>query len=110
ALLEGGLVPDRTILVFGALRDKDFRPMLERLAPLADRRFYAPPKGRAPADPEGLAVIAEGTPCASPDEAIMKARDTSGAGDTILVPGSSYLVGELRARILNLPLDPAVGL
>jgi dihydrofolate synthase/folylpolyglutamate synthase len=110
ALEAEGRRTERTTLVFGALADKGFGTMLSRLAPLAHRRIYTAPKGRAPATFENLAAIAPGEWAAEPADAVARAVALSGPGETVLVTGSLYLVGEVRAIVLGLPSDPIIPL
>ena len=105
-----GLPPDRVALVFGALADKDWGPMLDTLAPIASRRIYVPAFGasRAAADPGAMAARQPGTVCASVEEAL----ETAASWDPSLtvVCGSLLTVGQARARLLGLPRDPPVAL
>lgn len=105
-----GSHPERTLLVFGALADKPFEEMLRLLSPLAARRFYAPPKGRAPADLDALATIAPGEACADAGTALALALAAAKPGDVVLVTGSSYLVGEVRGSLLEIECDPVIAL
>ncbi len=100
----------RTILVFGALADKAYEPLLRELAPLAHRRIYTSPKGRQPAPLEALAAIAPGESIDDPASAMARALERSDPGDAILVAGSIYLVGEIRAHLLGEARDPPVAL
>ena len=110
ALEEDGVDPARTTLVFGALADKSFSSMLTRIAPRAHRRVYTAPKGRAPASFEALTAIAPGEIVPEPADAIARALENAAPGDTVLVTGSLYLVGEVRAVVLGLPADPIIPL
>lgn len=110
ALAEDGVDPGRTTLVFGALADKSYSSMLSLIAPLAARRVFTTPKGRAPAPIDELAEAFGGEAVADPAAALARALDLTEPGGTVLVTGSLYLVGELRARLLGLPIDPAVAL
>jgi dihydrofolate synthase / folylpolyglutamate synthase len=105
-----GLVPERVVLVFGALADKAFETMLEMLAPLANRRVYTSPKGRAPAALEELANRFTGETISEPRDAIHRALELAGPDDVVLVAGSIFLVGEVRAELLGLESDPVVAL
>ena len=98
------------VLVFGALADKAWRTMLPILAPHATARVYVAPQGRAPAPATELAKIAEGDVAASAEDALARAIALSSEGGTIVVAGSMYLVGEIRAALLDLPRDPPVAL
>jgi dihydrofolate synthase/folylpolyglutamate synthase len=109
-LAEEGVDPGRTVLVFGALADKPFREMLAILGPLARSRYYASPKGRSPAPLDELGAIARGEPAGEPREAVARALTEARPGDTILITGSIYLVGEARAALLGEDPDPVVAL
>ncbi len=102
--------PGRRALVFGALADKRWPEMLGPLAPLCARRYYTEPKGRAPAALGELGAFAPGEMVADPHDAIARAIAASRPGDTILVTGSIYLVGEIRARLLGIEADPVIAL
>ncbi len=110
AVSAQGIPPDRTILVFGALADKAWSSMLRVLAPLATRRVYTSPSGRAPAPLEALAATAPGAGFTDVGQALDAAVADASTNDTILVCGSIYLVGEVRARLLDLPRDPVIAL
>jgi dihydrofolate synthase/folylpolyglutamate synthase len=84
--------------------------MLRALAPLAAVRYYAPPKGRAPASPEALAEVARGRCFDEPREAVRAALAAARPGDTVLVTGSIYLVGEVRGELLGIASDPIIAL
>lgn len=102
--------PSRRALVFGALADKRWPEMLGPLAPLCARRYYTEPKGRAPAALAELCALAPGAMVAEPHAAIARAIAESRPGDTILVTGSIYLVGEIRAYLLGIEADPVIAL
>ena len=110
ALPALGIDPARTTLVFGALVDKAYAAFLDKIAPLARARFYTCPGGRAPAPLDELARIAPGACIADPREAVDAAIAAAGDDDTVLVTGSVYLVGTVRAHLLGARRDPAVGL
>lgn len=101
--------PDRTALVFGALADKEWKQMIEILAPLAAFRFYVAPKGRAATPPAAIAAHFPGEICDSIESALGCARASVGGG-LVVVAGSIYLVGEARAHLLGLAKDPPVAL
>ncbi len=106
----GPVDPQRTSLVFGAMDDKRHDEMLALLAPLAERRYYTAPKGRAPAPPAAFIKTADGIIEPEPRDAIAAALGASVVGDRVIVTGSLYLVGEARASILGIDTDPVVGL
>jgi len=91
-------------LVFGALADKDAAGMLAALAPKAARIWLtAPPSPRA-ADPAALAALWPGARV-EPDPAAALAAARA-RGGTVLVTGSTYLVGAVRALLTDEPADP----
>ncbi len=102
--------PSRRALVFGALADKRWPEMLGPLAPLCARRYYTEPKGRPPAALADLRALAPGEALAEPRAAIDRAVAESRPGDTVLVAGSIYLVGEIRAHLLGIEADPVIAL
>lgn len=102
--------PERTVLVFGALADKRWPEMLSRIAPFASRRIYTEPKGRAPASLAAMAEIAPGAAVADPRAAVRAAVAGAAPGDLVVVTGSIYLVGEVRAEILGIEADPVIAL
>src|SRR5262249_31119833 len=105
-----GWEPNSTALVFGALADKRWPEMLRKLAPLASRRYYTEPRGRAPARLAELGAVAPGQKIPDPHKAVARAIDDSLPGDTVLVTGSIYLVGEVRAGLLGIEADPVIAL
>ena len=100
----------RTALVFGALADKRWPEMLRELAPLAGRRYYTEPRGRAPAPLSELSAAFPGEVIPAPRDALARALTASAPGDTVVVTGSIYLVGEVRAALLGIDADPAIAL
>lgn len=105
-----GLDPRRTALVFGALADKPWREVLGAVSGFATRRYYAEPKGRAPAPLQDLCRAAAGEAIGDPRSALHRALAESLAGDTVIVTGSIYLVGEVRAELLGIEADPVIAL
>ena len=94
----------RRVLLFGAMADKDWRAMLATLRPHVDALvFAAPPLSRAER-PENLAAAFGGEPALSVERAVERARELAGDGE-VIVAGSIYLMGEVRARLLGLPRD-----
>ena len=102
-----GVPPGDATLVFGALADKDWAPMLDVVAPLASRRVYVAVGGasRNAVDPQALAARHPGVVAASLDEALGLVRPP-----LTIVCGSLVLVGQARAILLGLPRDPPVAL
>jgi dihydrofolate synthase/folylpolyglutamate synthase len=107
-LVSLGVPASEVTLVFGTLADKDWRTMLDMLAPHAARRIYVPPQGaaRTAVDPEAMAAVHRGLAASSMAEALALARSSS----LVVVAGSLVLVGDARARLCSLPRDPPVAL
>lgn len=117
--------PNRVTLVFGALADKDWAPMLDTLAPLASRRVYVAPSGasRGVVDPSAMTARHTGAVASSIEEALRLANGATGRDPphhsgpgpdpshhlTVLC-GSMVLIGQARALLLGLPRDPPVAL
>jgi dihydrofolate synthase/folylpolyglutamate synthase len=102
--------PDRVVLVFGTLGDKDWVAMLDTLAPLAGTRFYvAPPASRSAVDPRAMSSRHPGLVAGSVDEAVQRARHGQPSALCVIC-GSLIVVGQARALLLGLPRDPPVAL
>ena len=103
-----GTPPSEVALVFGALADKDWGPMLDTLAPLAGARFYVAPAGaaRSAVEPSAMAARHPGALLPSVPDALAAAS----ARSLVVVAGSMLLVGHARAVLLGLPRDPPVAL
>jgi dihydrofolate synthase / folylpolyglutamate synthase len=97
-------------LVFGAMADKNWRAMLDRLTPVTGPRVYIEPPGRTPARAEELVAYLDGEVALGIGEALALARQKVGRGGLVVVAGSIFLVGQVRAHLLGLPLDPPIGL
>ena len=100
----------RVVLLMSIATDKDPRAIFEPLAPsripLVTTRAESP-RARAP---EALAVEAarfftRRVAVADPTEALAEARRRA-AGGLVVVCGSMFLVGPLRAALLGEPVDP----
>ena len=84
--------------------------MLAALAPLAERRIYGLPEGRVPAPIASLQAVAPGVGAANAEAVVTMALELASRDDVILVTGSIYLVGAVRARLLGIEADPVVAL
>jgi dihydrofolate synthase/folylpolyglutamate synthase len=91
----------RLILIFAVLSDKDYRSMLQKIAPLAAVTIL-PPLGTGRAvPPERLAGLMKKMGCkavvaGTVDEAIHLALGMAGERDIICALGSLYLAGEIK--------------
>ncbi len=98
----------RVTIVLSMSRDKDVDGVLAALAPVA-RRLMATGNDSPRALPatalaqKAAGRFAEVTAVDDPWEALTQAR---AAGGPVLVCGSIFLVGPLRARLLGQPVDP----
>lgn len=112
ALLDAVRAVPVGALVFGASRDKDVGGMLALLGARvpASRRFYAAAALARAAEPDGLAGVADGTACASPAEALARARAACAPGEVTLVCGSIFTVAAVRAVWLGIDADPPVAM
>ncbi len=97
-------------LIFGTMADKRWRAMLDRISGELGPKYFVEPKGRKAADAAAMARYAKGTAMPSLPEAIQQARQAVGKEGVIVICGSLYLVGEARAFLLGLPMDPPVAL
>lgn len=100
----------RRVLVFGAMADKDYGPMLRVLAPLFDRIVFSPPAIRRAATHTQLREHVRGERARGVADALSRARRAAGAEGEVVIAGSIFLVAEARARVLGLRSDPLVRL
>lgn len=97
-------------LVFGAIRGKNHRAMLQRLEPVAGHRIYVAPPIPKAMDPTEMTAVLPGEVASDVPEALSRARELVGARGLVVVTGSTFLVGAARAHLLGLESDPAVDL
>jgi dihydrofolate synthase / folylpolyglutamate synthase len=97
-------------LVFGAVADKSWNEMLSILTPQADHRFYVEPGGRESAPVGQMAAQFGGEPMGSVADALCAARSAVGPGGLVVVAGSIFLAGAVRAHLMCLDRDPPVAL
>lgn len=97
-------------LVFGAMADKRWRAMLDRLAQVTGPRVYVEPAGRQAVPVDELASYLDGMRARSVPEALIAMRQKVGRNGILVVTGSIFLVGAARAFLLGLTCDPAVAL
>ena len=90
----------KKILIFGVMKDKEYTKMLEELAPLMDTVILTKPKIERALAPEGVqlplkdAMITHNT-----TDALKRAKELAQKEDMILVTGSFYTIGEVKAAI-----------
>jgi len=88
----------RLILVFGVLKDKDYKAMIEAL-PKADVVILTKPKSERAIEPKDLPFKQEVTIVEEPIEAYRYAKKIAEKGDIIFVVGSCYLVGNIKGSL-----------
>jgi dihydrofolate synthase / folylpolyglutamate synthase len=91
----------RLILIFGVLNDKNYKGMLKKLLPLADRLIIARPENPRAVLPENIAACSQQyrTPfeiIENSHEALKRALSVADQDDLVCVTGSLYLVGEIK--------------
>jgi dihydrofolate synthase/folylpolyglutamate synthase len=90
------------VLLFGVMADKDVAGLARELFPLARAVVLTRPRVGRAASPEAIAARAEGLARrlyreANVRRALARARRLCRRGDTVVVAGSLYLVGEVLA-------------
>jgi dihydrofolate synthase / folylpolyglutamate synthase len=105
-----GLEARPTVLLFGAMEDKDLLGMLAPFDEVAEARVYALPPMRRAGDVSRLAAVRDGIVAASVEEGLARAVELAGSEGRVVVCGSIFLVAEVRARILGVPADPPIGM
>ncbi len=88
-------------LVFGVLRDKDNRAMLQELLPLVDQLILTRPHTERAMSPETMLPVAKQylrkiEVVTDPCEALNLALSMSDEKDLVCVTGSLYLIGEIK--------------
>ena len=94
----------RLIVIFGTLEDKDLDGMLKEVIPAADRLILTTvgnPRARTPESIARHLGSAGNEVTLEPDfkAAFHKARESADPNDLILVTGSLYLVGDIKAAL-----------
>jgi dihydrofolate synthase/folylpolyglutamate synthase len=101
---------DRLILVFGVLKDKAYRIMVQKIVPLADEIILTKPLGDRALDPERLSrlsIFNGKSVQVIPDilDAWEKAVQMAGRNDLVCGCGSIFFVGEVLRMWENFPID-----
>lgn len=97
-----------TVLVFGAMKDKDYRASLRTLAPHIARVFYPPTRMRRGATYPALNRVLRGTRARNMRDALARARRAAGKYGLVVVTGSIFVVAEARALTLGARSDPFI--
>ena len=96
---------DRRVFLLGILRDKDIDTMLRTLLRLEDRVMLTRPDSERAADPRELATKATAQEVrvkANPEKALAEALTMVSDDSLLVVTGSLYLVGRIRALLLQM--------
>lgn len=105
---------DRGTLLFGSMGDKAWPAMLDTIAPAFETRVYARPiealAGRLPADLGLLSARFAGHATSTPEAGLARALALTPRGGTLVVAGSIFLVGAVRAELLGITRDVSVPL
>ncbi len=100
-VLEKDFSGRRLIIIFSALADKDYRRMLQKIAPLAYKIFLPPLKTKRAVAPQVLATFTAslGYPALMPENvtvSVLQALQCADQDDLICACGSLYLAGEVK--------------
>jgi dihydrofolate synthase/folylpolyglutamate synthase len=99
----------KRVLVFGALSDKEYAPMLRRLAAECDEVIVCEPNVSRAAPLSVLQrTVKRARRAASTAAALARARALAGARGEVIVAGSIFLVAEARALLLGVRADPPI--
>ncbi len=99
--LKSHFVNRKKILVFGVMKDKDFKEMLQELLPVVHQVILTRPEIDRAALPTDVARYAPGALiAASVKEAVDRANAIADEHDLIIITGSFYTVGEAK-RLLD---------
>lgn len=100
---------ERAVLIFSVSGDKDATGMIESLAPLVRLVVLTRPRlGVRASDPAELARLwsRPALLAATPEQALKLAVAETELGETVIVAGSLYLIGEIRPLLTGEPLEP----
>jgi len=100
----------RTVLLFGAMRDKDHRRMLAAFDDRVDRRVYARARVHRSDSADRFAKIRKGSVSRSVRDAVTRAQRAAGPDGLVVVAGSIFLVAEVRALVKNVRTDPQIAM
>ncbi|MBZ9712519.1 glutamate ligase domain-containing protein [Deinococcus multiflagellatus] len=95
-------VPHADVLLFGGLARKDTAATLAPLLAVAPTRVFTAP-GDLATPPAELAAMFGGEAVPDPAQALTRALSLTPPGGTLLVAGSLYLAGAVRAQLATRP-------
>ena len=111
--LSENLKPGSTVMIFGSMRDKDYKVMGELLFPLARHVVLTGIDNQRAADPAEIAAAlpefqSSCTAVSNSEMALQLARELTSKDETIMVVGSLFLVGEIRRQVLGSKMQQEV--
>jgi dihydrofolate synthase/folylpolyglutamate synthase len=103
AFLRSHFQDRKKVLLFGVMKDKDFREMLLELLPVVQRVILTKPETARAALPADVAAYAPGARVTdSVRDGIGEAFKAAGEKDLVVIAGSFYTLGEAK-RLLDEP-------
>jgi len=100
----------RPVVVLGVLRGKQVAAMVRALEPLRPRFVWCRPATGRGTDPRIHAARFGGVVVPDPIDALRSARMLAGRAGTVVVCGSFFVVGPIRAALLGVREDPPIAL
>jgi dihydrofolate synthase/folylpolyglutamate synthase len=90
----------KKILVFGVMKDKEYKKMLEEILPVMDIVIFTKPNNERALSPHSLqSCLDSAIITGDMRTALKKARTMATENDLILVTGSFYTIGEAKTII-----------
>jgi dihydrofolate synthase/folylpolyglutamate synthase len=100
----------RIVAVLGAMHDKDHAAMFSPLLPLCVAHIFATPDTPRAEPASALAARFGGEAIAEPRRALARARELAGHNGLVLIAGSIFLMGPLRALLAGERQDPPIAM
>jgi dihydrofolate synthase/folylpolyglutamate synthase len=100
----------RIVAVLGAMHDKDHAAMFAPILPLCAAHVFATPDTPRAELAAALAARFGGEAIDEPQRALARARKLAGPHGLVLVAGSIFLMGPLRALLANERQDPPIAM
>lgn len=108
AALQDHFPGAKPTLIFGVLRDKDWKPICQILTPLTEKILLVPVSSERTADPQDLSAACQAAHPATQVfvcPSLSQALQQTAADPFLLITGSLYLVGEAM-ELLHLSQQP----
>ena len=100
--------PEKRVLLFGAMADKDWRAMLQTLAQVVDAFVFVAPEMKRAERPERFLEVHAGQAAASIEEGLALARLAAGEDGLVVACGSIFVLSEVRAILLGVEHEPPI--